>query len=101
MKNNFLNEKEYNEITKAHKDFDQTIFGKKIKIFMSILSCFTLLFLVVGLVLVIFNDLNQNNFDVYAAICIAVFFINFSLMLVSLMLYENAVMNFMNYKNKK
>ena len=98
MKDYLLNKKEYNEINKAHNDFNQTIFGKKVKVLTMVLSGFTIFFIFMSFLCIIFNAIGVENFDIYAAICGALFFINTSLVLVSQILYENMVMNYVNYK---
>lgn len=98
MKDYTLNAKEYNEIEKAHNDFNQTMFGKKIKLLIMVLSGFTVFFIFMSFFCIILNSMGEENFDIFAAICGALFFINISLVLVSQMLYENMVMCYGNYK---
>ena len=98
MKDYTLNTKEYNEITKAHNDFNQTMFGKKVKLFIMILSVFAIMFIFMSFLCMILNATGEKNFDIFAAIFGALFFINMSLVLVSQILYENMVMCYVNYK---
>ena len=98
MKDYALNTKEYNEITKAHNDFNQTMFGKKVKLLTMILSGFAVFFIFMSFLCIILNATGEENFDIFAAICGALFFINVSLVLVSQILYENMVMCYVNYR---
>ena len=98
MKDYTLNTKEYNEITKAHNDFNQTMFGKKIKLLTMILSGFGVFFIFMSFLCIIIYATGEEKFDIFAAICGALFFINSSLVLVSQILYENMVMCYVNYR---
>ena len=98
MKDYTLNTKEYNEITKAHNEFNKTIFGKKAKLFIKILSLFSIFSIFMSFLCIILNTMGEKNFDIFAAICGALFFINTSLLIVSQIIYENMVMNYINSK---
>ncbi len=97
-KNYALNTKEYNEITKAHNDFDKTMFGKKVKLLTIALSTLSIAFVIMFFICIIANAAGEKNFDIFAGICVALFITNTSLLMVSQILYESMVMNYINYK---
>lgn len=98
MKKYTLNSDEYNELLKAHDAFDKTIYGKKVKMFITGLAIFAIMFLCICFMCFIINDFMKNNFDIYVAICGGLFFVNVSLILVAQIIYENMVMNYLKFK---
>ncbi len=93
-----LNKKEFNEITEAHNKFNKTKFGKKIKLYIGIISAYSIISIFMFFIFVMLYALEYKNFDIYSAICAAVCIINSSLVLVSQIIYENMVMNFISTK---
>ncbi len=98
MKKYTLNSDEYNELLKAHAAFDKTIYGKKVKMCMTVLAIFVIMSLCICFMCFIINDFMNNDLDIYAAICGGLFFVNVSLMFVSQIIYENMVMNYLKFK---
>lgn len=77
MKDNCLNKKETAELDKIHKEFDKTIFGKRIKslnvawiVIVVTLMCMACVCFGIALV----NDILEENFDYTNAILSAVIF---------------------------
>ena len=69
MKKYTLNSDENNELLKAHAAFDKTIYGKKVKMCITGLTIFAIMFLCIWFKCAIINDFMKNDFDIYAAIC--------------------------------
>ena len=98
MKKYTLNSDENNELLKAHAAFDKTIYGKKVKMCITGLAIFAIMFLCICFMWLIFNDFMKNDLDIYAVICGGLFFVNVSLILFAQIMYENMVMNYLKFK---
>jgi hypothetical protein len=100
MAKKFLNNGEYGDLAKYHEEFDKTIFGKSIKIYISVLTSLAIIGLAMGGLFMIMNALGENNCDIIAAMCALLFFVNVSLTIVAQIIYEHMVMNYIGFKKE-
>ena len=98
MKKYTLNEKEFETMTKAHDEFNKTIFGRRVRLFIMIFRIYGILFFVMSLLCMIFYVDGGKNFDIFAAICGALFFGSSSLGIVLQIQYEHMVMDYIGFK---
>lgn len=107
MKENFLNKKESAELDKIHKEFDKTIFGKRIKslniawvVIVVILLCMACICFGIAVV----SDVLEENFDYTNSLLSAAIFFTSGLIGVGISIlirahYEHMAMIF-SYENK-
>lgn len=93
-----LESKELEELKKAHGEFDKTLYGKRINLFIRLMGIKCVLYIILGFLCIVLNLMGDENFDIYAILCFVLFGINSSLILVIQTIYENMVMNYLNRK---
>ena len=97
----YLNNKEYEELNKAHEEFNKTMYGKTVKIHVSILTFFGIVAILLGGAYAIVDLLCEGNYYIISAMCICVFFIIVALVIVCQTIYEHMVMDYTEFKKKK